>query len=95
METAVAMPEAPARYRVTVEQYHRMGETGIIPHDVRVELVDGEIVAMSAMGSRHAATVGRLNRAFNPLWDLTVPRCQCQGGFPFVVFCVHVSIMFK
>jgi Uma2 family endonuclease len=71
------MPEAPKSYRITVEQYHRMGETGIIPEGARVELVDGEIVEMSAMGSRHAASVRRLNLAFSPLWDRAVLSGHC------------------
>ena len=36
---------AQQTYRFTAEEYHRMGEVGILPPDVRVELVDGEIKA--------------------------------------------------
>ena len=50
------------RRRFTVEEYHRMGEAGIFTEDDRVELVDGEIVQMTPIGSRHAACVKRLNR---------------------------------
>jgi Uma2 family endonuclease len=45
----------------TVEEYYRMAEAGIISKDERVELIEGEIVAMAAIGSRHAACVDRLN----------------------------------
>jgi Uma2 family endonuclease len=48
--------------RFTVEEYYRMAEAGILSPDERVELIDGEIVAMAAIGSRHAACVNRLNR---------------------------------
>jgi len=75
-EQIAAMPESASSYRITVEQYHRMGETGIIPEDVRMELVDGEIVEMSAIGSRHAECVDRLCQAFSPLWDRIALRCQ-------------------
>lgn len=39
-----------------------MGETGILGEDARVELIEGEIVEMSPIGSAHAARVKRLNR---------------------------------
>jgi Uma2 family endonuclease len=49
------------RHRFTVEQYQRMGEAGVFAEDDRVELIEGEIVAMTPIGSRHAAYVDRLN----------------------------------
>lgn len=53
------------RLKFSVEQYHRMGESGILPPDCRVELLDGEIVPMTPIGSRHAGCVKRLNRLFS------------------------------
>jgi Uma2 family endonuclease len=50
------------RRRFTVEEYHRMLQAGILREDDRVELVGGEIVEMSPIGSRHAACVRRLVR---------------------------------
>ncbi|MFH1742884.1 MAG: Uma2 family endonuclease [bacterium] len=44
----------------TVEDYHRMGEAGILSEDDRVELLEGEIVQMTPIGSKHAACVRRL-----------------------------------
>lgn len=45
----------------TADEYHRMAEAGVLRDDDRVELVDGEIVQMTPIGSPHAACVDRLN----------------------------------
>jgi Uma2 family endonuclease len=50
------------RHRLTVDDYHRMGEAGILQEDDRVELIEGEIVDMPPIGSKHAAMVARLQR---------------------------------
>jgi Uma2 family endonuclease len=47
---------APPRL-FTVEEYYRMTEAGIFHEDDRVELMEGEVVTMSPIGSRHAACV--------------------------------------
>ena len=39
-----------------------MGDTGLFSQDDRVELVEGEIIDMAPVGSRHAACVDRLTR---------------------------------
>ncbi len=49
-----------ARKYFTVSDYYRMAETGIIKEDERVELLNGEIVQMSPIGSHHTACVTRL-----------------------------------
>jgi Uma2 family endonuclease len=50
------------RWRFTVHDYHRMGEAGILHEDDRVELIEGELVEMAAIGTRHFSCVNRLNR---------------------------------
>lgn len=51
------------RHRLTVDEYLRMGEAGVLDADARVELVDGDVVDMAPMRSRHASVVRRLNAA--------------------------------
>jgi Uma2 family endonuclease len=58
------MAVEPKRRLITVDEYHRMAETGILGPEERVELLGGEIIAMTAIGSRHAACVRRLSRLF-------------------------------
>ncbi len=50
------------RRLLTVADYHRMGEVGIFLGTGRVELIEGELVAMSPAGSLHAGTVNALTR---------------------------------
>jgi Uma2 family endonuclease len=59
---AMAIEAATARRLFNREEYHRMGEVGILKPSDRVELIRGEIVEMSPMGSRHYAFVNNLNR---------------------------------
>jgi Uma2 family endonuclease len=48
--------------RFTSAEYHTMIAAGILQEDERVELVAGEIVQMTPIGSGHAGCVKRLNR---------------------------------
>src|SRR5262245_36106117 len=62
------MSELLTRHRFTVDEYHRMGEAGILPEDNRLELIHGDIVVREPIGAYHAGTVARLNR----LWTSRV-----------------------
>jgi Uma2 family endonuclease len=48
------------RHVLTVEDFHRMGETGILGPDDRVELVEGELIDMAPIGAPHGGTVMKL-----------------------------------
>ena len=54
------MQEWPQRHRITVDRYHLMAEAGVFEHDARVELIEGEIIDMPPIGSRHAGKASRL-----------------------------------
>ncbi len=57
------------RHHFTVDEYYRMGDAGIFTEDDRVELIDGEIIRISPIGSRHAACVRRLDALLNRLFS--------------------------
>ena len=80
--TKAPMEEAVTRYRITVDQYHRMSESGILPDDVRTALLDGEIVERNAIGSPHGGTVNRLNAVFAPLSGRAVLSVQNSVSLP-------------
>ena len=48
------------RHRLTLDEYHRLGEAGILGEDDRVELLEGQLVDMSPIGPRHALAVDAL-----------------------------------
>ncbi|WP_353480560.1 Uma2 family endonuclease [Haliscomenobacter sp.] len=50
----------------SVTEYHKMGEAGILP-EKGVELINGEIVEMSPIGSKHAKIVKKLNKILGVL----------------------------
>jgi Uma2 family endonuclease len=55
--------EAVQTYRWTREAFERLGETGVLPPDARVELVNGNLVEMSPQGSQHATAVRKVEEA--------------------------------
>jgi Uma2 family endonuclease len=59
--SATSIP-APRRHLVTVQEYLRMGETGVLDADGRFELVAGEIIDMPPIGAPHASDTNLLAR---------------------------------
>jgi Uma2 family endonuclease len=59
--------QAQIAHRFTTQEYHRMAETGVLPPEARVELLDGEIFDMSPIGPTHGAVTKRLNQFFTRL----------------------------
>lgn len=65
---AVSVPESllyARERRITVEEYHAMGEAGIFSEDDRIELLDGHLIAMPPVGPAHSHGVNDLADLFN------------------------------
>ena len=73
----VNAPTAPARLKLTLAQYRAMGEHGILPPRLRVELIEGEIIEMAPMSwstSSAAIVEGRIRLSANA-------RSSATAGF--------------
>lgn len=53
------------KHRFNVSEYYRMAETGVLPANARVELLNGEIIDMSPIGPFHGGVTNYLNRCFS------------------------------
>lgn len=49
------------RRTLTVDEYHKIGDAGILRPEDRVELIEGEMIEMAPIGARHFAMVNKLN----------------------------------
>lgn len=52
-------------HRWTVDEFHQMATAGLLDESDRVELIEGEMIDMAPIGSRHAFIVNRLSQAFS------------------------------
>lgn len=85
----------PRPHRLTVDDYYRMAEAGVLSADDRTELIEGEIVDMPPIGPNHASVVGQLNKFLvQKMGDDALvrvqlpvrfaPRSEPQPGFALV-----------
>lgn len=54
------MQTALKRHRFSVDDWHRMGDTGVLSPDLRAELIEGEIFEMPPIGPLHSGHEKRL-----------------------------------
>ena len=74
---------------LTVADYHRMAEAGIFAEHERVELIEGQLIAMSPIGSPHIAAVIALTASW--CWPSRA-RVSCRSKAPCVlVIAVNLS----
>jgi Uma2 family endonuclease len=78
------------RHRLTVEEYFRMAEVGLLAPDTRVELIEGEIFDMAPIGTQHGGFTAWLHRRFLrdlgeriSVWDqVTLPLGRLSAPEP-------------
>ncbi len=72
----------PRPHRLTVDEYYRMADVGLLSPDDRTELIEGEIVDMPPIGSQHAAAVALLaKRMIRALGDSADARARSPVRF--------------
>jgi len=90
----------PKPHRLTVDEYYRMAEAGVLSPDDRTELIEGEIIDMPPIGPTHASAVVLLNkRLVRTVGDAVevrvqlpvrlMPRSEPQPDFALVVAKPH------
>jgi Uma2 family endonuclease len=71
------MESWPQRHRISVHDYHRMAEVGVLAPDARVELIEGEIIDMAPIGNDHQSIVDQLTRMLvRAVGDRAIVRVQ-------------------
>ncbi len=54
----------PTRTRITTDRYQKMVATGVLTEYDRIELIEGEMLDMAPIGTKHSAITSRLNELF-------------------------------
>ena len=62
--TKAPSPPAPSHHVWSVESYHQMAGAGLLSEMDRVELIEGELLDMAPIGSKHSNLVDRLAEEF-------------------------------
>ena len=55
----------------TRQEYERMADAGLFDPEERLELLDGDIIALTPQNSPHAAAIGKTDRALRRVFDDT------------------------
>ena len=58
------MSALAATYKFTIEDFQHLYESGLLDAKDRIELLNGELIIMHAIGYRHAQTVTNLTFEF-------------------------------
>lgn len=73
----------PMRHKLSIKDFQRLGEAGILSENSRVELIEGELIDMTPIGGLHMSVVNRLNRLLVlAVGDLAVVSVQNPVSLP-------------
>ena len=74
---------APTRHKLSVEDYHKLGDAGVLSEDSRVELIEGELIDMAPIGASHVWVVNRLTKLLvSAVGDLGIVSVQNPVTLP-------------
>ena len=90
---AVMQSDLVRRHRLTIEEYFRMAEVGLLAPEARVELIEGEIFDMAPIGNQHGGYTAWLHRRLLrdlgekvSVWDqVTLPLGRFSAPEPDLV----------
>ena len=90
---AVMQTDLVRRHRLTVEEYFRMAQIGLLAPEAHVELIEGEIYDMAPVGTQHGGLTAWLHRRFLrdlgeriSVWDqVTLPLDRFSAPEPDLV----------
>jgi Uma2 family endonuclease len=71
-EVSVTSVQTPTPARFNVEQFMRICEAGVFDENLRVELVEGEVLSVPPPGPEHSFGVNRLTALIHE-WRVTLP----------------------
>jgi Uma2 family endonuclease len=72
MEVSMTSVQTPTPARFNVEQFMRICDAGVFDENLRVELVEGEVLSMPPPGPEHSFAVNCLNTLIHE-WRATLP----------------------
>jgi Uma2 family endonuclease len=73
----------PSRVKLSVDDFHKLGDAGILTSDSRVELIEGDLIEMAPIGGAHIGLVNRLTRVLvTAIGDLGIVSIQNPVALP-------------
>jgi hypothetical protein len=60
----MSVATVPERTRISADRFQKMIATGVLTKYDHIELIDGEMINMPPIGTRHSAVTARLNKLF-------------------------------
>jgi Uma2 family endonuclease len=71
-------PAGREHYKFTVEEFHRLEETGILSREDRIELIEGELVIMPPIGPEHSSHTRSLREILSRLMPDDLLLCVAE-----------------